>query len=113
MIQTYRNLHCCQLLTSICFFISSKALQANFTPGPSQIYFTVKDHMLRAFRDGIPSLSHRSKEFERIFEDTTSGLRELLQIPDSFRILFTASATEVWERTIQNLVEESSLHLVN
>lgn len=69
--------------------------------------------MLRAFRDGIPSLSHRSKDFEQIFEQTTSGLRELLRIPDTFRILFTSSATEVWERSIQNLVEESSLHLVN
>jgi phosphoserine aminotransferase len=88
-------------------------LQANFTPGPSQLYFTVKDHMLRAFRDGVPSLSHRTSEFERIFEGTTSGLRELLGIPDSFSIVFTSSATEVWERSIQNLVEESSLHLVN
>src|SRR5688572_28212135 len=69
--------------------------------------------MLRAFREGIPSLSHRSKQFERIFEDATAGLRELLHIPDTFKILFLSSATEVWERTIQNLVEESSLHLVN
>jgi phosphoserine aminotransferase len=87
--------------------------QANFTPGPSQLYFTVKDHVRRAFRDGIPSLSHRSPTFEAIFESTTVGLRELLGIPDDFSIVFVSSATEIWERSIQNLVEESSLHFVN
>jgi phosphoserine aminotransferase len=88
-------------------------LLANFTPGPSQLYFTVKDHIKRAFRDGIPSLSHRSKEFESIFESTSSRLKELLGIPSSFSIVYTSSATEIWERSIQSLVEQSSLHLVN
>jgi phosphoserine aminotransferase len=69
--------------------------------------------MARAFRDGIPSLSHRTKEFEGIFIDASSGLRELLGIPDNFQIVYTSSATEIWERSIQNLVEESSLHFVN
>jgi phosphoserine aminotransferase len=88
-------------------------LQANFTPGPSQLYFTVKDHIKRAFRDGIPSLSHRSKEFESIFGSTSSRLKELLGIPDNFSIVYTSSATEIWERSIQSMVEQSSLHLVN
>jgi phosphoserine aminotransferase len=88
-------------------------LQANFTPGPSQLYFTVKDHAKRAFRDGIPSLSHRSKEFEALFDSATTGLRELLSIPADFSIVFTSSATEIWERSIQSLVAESSLHFVN
>jgi len=85
----------------------------NFTPGPSQLYFTVEDHIKVAFRDGIPSLSHRSKKFETIFNDTVLGLRELLGIPSNYHLYFTGSATEIWERTIQNLVEESSFHLVN
>lgn len=88
-------------------------MQANFTPGPSQLYFTVKDHLKRAFRDGIPSLSHRSKEFERIFESTGHGIKELLGIPDNFTVVYTSSATEIWERSIQSLVKESSLHFVN
>jgi phosphoserine aminotransferase len=88
-------------------------LQANFTPGPSQLYFSVKDHMIRAFRDGIPSLSHRTKEFESIFVNASTGLRELLGIPEHFQIVYASSATEIWERSIQNLVEESSLHFVN
>lgn len=85
----------------------------NFTPGPSQLYFTVEDHLRRAFREGIPSLSHRTKEFEAIFQQATSGLRELLGIPENFHIVFTSSATEIWERIIQNCVEENSHHFVN
>lgn len=84
-----------------------------FTPGPSQLYFTVEDHIRKALREGIPSLSHRSKLFEKIFIDTTTGLRQLLNIPENFYIVFTGSATEIWERIIQNLAVEESLHFVN
>lgn len=87
--------------------------QVNFTPGPSQLYFTVADHAREAFRSGVPSLSHRSKLFEQISQETTSGIRELLSIPAGYEIYFTSSATEIWERVIQNLVEEKSLHFVN
>ena len=85
----------------------------NFTPGPSQLYFTVPDHVKKAFRDGIPSLSHRSKQFETIFAETTQGIKQLLNVPDDYFIVFTGSATEIWERVIQNLVAERSFHLVN
>lgn len=84
-----------------------------YTPGPSELYFTVQDHIKAALRQGIPSLSHRSKAFESIFQHTTSGLRELLGIPASHFVVFTGSATEIWERSIQNLVQEKSFHLVN
>lgn len=88
-------------------------MPVNFTPGPSQLYFTVEDHARKAFRDGIPSLSHRSSMFEKISKQTTDGLKELLELPEGYHILFTGSATEIWERSIQNLVAESSLHFVN
>jgi phosphoserine aminotransferase len=85
----------------------------NFTPGPSQLYFTVGDHVRKAFKEGIPSISHRSIQFEQISKQTTDGLRELLTIPDDYHIFFTGSATEIWERIFQNLVAETSFHLVN
>lgn len=85
----------------------------NFTPGPSELYFTVPDHLRRGIRDGVASLSHRSTPFERIFREATEGLRELLGLPHGFHIAFTASATETWERSIQSLVGETSYHLVN
>jgi phosphoserine aminotransferase len=87
--------------------------QINFTPGPSQLYFTVEGHMRTAFREGVPSLSHRSKKFEEFYKDTVTGLRELLNLPANYHIFFTGSATEIWERLLQNLVEENSFHLVN
>jgi phosphoserine aminotransferase len=85
----------------------------NFTPGPSQLYFTVEDHARQAFKDGIPSLSHRSKAFEKISQEATEGLRELLNIPKDYHLYFTGSANEIWERVIQNLVEQQSFHFVN
>lgn len=69
--------------------------------------------MKTAFREGIPSLSHRSKPFESIYKDTLEGLRELLKLPAGYHLFFTGSATEIWERAIQNMVEESSFHFVN
>jgi phosphoserine aminotransferase len=88
-------------------------MHANFTPGPSQLYFTVHDHIRSAMRSSIGSLSHRSKEFEKIFRIAADGLRELLQIPNTHHVFFVGSATEIWERSIQNLVEHQSFHFVN
>ena len=85
----------------------------NFTPGPSQLYFTVEDHVRQAFKEGIPSLSHRSKDFEKISKEATDGLRELLNIPEGYYLYFTGSANEIWERIVQNLVEKNSFHFVN
>ncbi len=87
--------------------------QVNFTPGPSQLYFTAADHARQAFRNGVPSLSHRSKQFEQISHEATDGVRQLLRVPDNYSIFFTGSATEIWERIFQNLVKETSFHLVN
>lgn len=88
-------------------------LKTNFTPGPSQLYMTTEDHARKAFKEQIPSLSHRSRQFEEISRNATEGLRTLLNIPANFSIVFTASATEIWERIIQNLTERTSHHLVN
>ena len=84
-----------------------------FAVGPSQIYFSIEGHIRQGFRDGIPSISHRSKAFEGIFQSVTESLRELLRIPSNYHVFFTSSATEVWERASQNLVEENSFHFVN
>lgn len=85
----------------------------NFTPGPSQLYFTVEDHVRTAFKEGVPSLSHRSKKFEGYYQHAVEGLHQLLQLPKGFTISFTGSANEIWERIMQNLVEEQSFHFVN
>ncbi len=84
-----------------------------FTPGPAALYPTVEKHLLTALRDNIPSISHRSNQFRTIYQDTFEGLKELLNLPDGFGVFFLGSATEIWERVLQNCVEEASYHLVN
>lgn len=84
-----------------------------FTPGPSELYPTVAQHLQEAMTQKIGSISHRSKQFQEIYASAESGLRELLQLPDEYEVLFVASATEVWERAIQNNVRRESFHLVN
>lgn len=84
-----------------------------FTPGPTQLFYTVAEHIKSALKNDIGSISHRSKAFEAVFQETRENLTELLNLPDGYEIYFTGSANEVWERIIQNLVEKSSHHFVN
>jgi phosphoserine aminotransferase len=63
-------------------------------------------------QNGIASISHRGKEFKRIYEETAAGLRNLLGIPNEHEIFFLSSATECWERILENCVERSSHHLI-
>ncbi|GHA75723.1 aminotransferase class V-fold PLP-dependent enzyme [Pontibacter akesuensis] len=84
-----------------------------FTPGPSELYPTVPQHMQEAMQQKIGSISHRSKQFQEIYARAVAGMKQLLQLPDNYEVLFLASATEVWERAIQNNVREESFHLVN
>ncbi len=84
-----------------------------FTPGPSQLYFTVEEHIKSALRENIPAISHRSNSFQDIFGSATQLLKQLFSLPSGYHIFFTGSATEIWERSIQNLVEFESCHFVN
>ncbi|MDW3192170.1 MAG: aminotransferase class V-fold PLP-dependent enzyme [Cytophagales bacterium] len=84
-----------------------------FTPGPSQLYHTYDYHLKKAMNEEIGSISHRSTAFQKIYEATETSLRELLDIPEDFKILFLSSATDIWERILQNLVAEKSHHFVN
>lgn len=84
-----------------------------FTVGPSQIYRTVEDHTKQALQNDIFSLNHRSKEFQDLYQSVDSGLKKLLQIPESHSIYFLSSGTEAMERVIQNGVERVSGHIVS
>ena len=84
-----------------------------FTPGPSQLYFTFEEHFKKALREQIASISHRSLDFSKIYQQTEENLRTLLNLPEQYHIGFTSSATEIWERISENLIEKNSFHLVN
>ena len=84
-----------------------------FTPGPAPLYPGVERFIHHALRDSIPSISHRSKKYVSIHEETVENLRLLFGLPEDYYIFFHASATEIWERLIQNCVTKKSFHFVN
>lgn len=84
-----------------------------FTPGPSQLFPTFRDHLQSAFENNIPSISHRGEVFHDLFYETVSSIRTVLSVPKDFHVFFVSSATEAMERTIQNSVQKQSFHLVN
>ena len=59
------------------------------------------------------SISHRSKAFEQIFKSAESGVRTLMNIPESFRVLFISAGTEAMERLVQGCSAERTYHFVN
>ena len=84
-----------------------------FYPGPSKIYSKVAAYMQDAFDKGVLSINHRSPEFIDISKRTITLLKEKLNIPESYTIFYTASATECWEIIAQSLVKKKSFHIYN
>ena len=52
-----------------------------FTPGPSQLYYSVEKHIESALKEDIMSMSHRSESFKSLYSETINNLRALLEIP--------------------------------
>lgn len=86
-----------------------------FTPGPSQLYPTISEHIQTALAENIGCISHRSADYKVFHKAAVEAIKQLLNVPSTHEILFFASATEIWERLIQNLLapDETSLHFVN
>jgi len=84
-----------------------------FTPGPSQLHYSLDYHMKKALDEAVGSISHRSSTFQKIYQETEESLRHLFGLPEDYKILFLSSATDIWERMILNLVDHSSHHFVN
>ena len=66
----------------------------NFSAGPSmmpeEVLQKVADEMLNYNGTGesVMEMSHRSKEFQQIIDDAEQDLRDLLNIPDDYYVLF-------------------------
>lgn len=84
-----------------------------FTPGPAQLHPTAVAHFETALKNDLASISHRSKEFQKIYQDLSTGLKKLLAIPEDYHVFIVSSGTEAMERTIQNCVGKYSFHFVN
>lgn len=66
----------------------------NFSPGPANLPY---DILIQAAKDivnfndkgiGLIEMSHRSKEFIQVFDECEALLRELLSIPQNYKVLF-------------------------
>ena len=84
-----------------------------FTPGPSQLYPTVKKHLETAIKEEIPSLSHRSEKYIKIQKGVFDKLKQIYNIPEDYIMFVGPSATCFMERIVQNCVKEDSFHFVN
>ena len=66
----------------------------NFSAGPSmlpeEVLKEAADEMLdyKGTGMGVMEMSHRSKAFEEIIETAEADLRELMNIPDNYKVLF-------------------------
>ncbi len=66
----------------------------NFSAGPSMLPLPVlekvRDQLLNYEGSGqsVMEMSHRSAEFKKIIEDAEKNLRDLMEIPDNYRVLF-------------------------
>lgn len=66
----------------------------NFSPGPATLPYPVLEEAAKDivnFKDkgiGLIELSHRSKEFMAVADKTEQLIRELLQVPDNYKVLF-------------------------
>jgi len=66
----------------------------NFSAGPSvlplEVLEQVKEDLLNYKGSGqsVMEMSHRSKEFQKIIDDAEADLRELMNIPDNYKVLF-------------------------
>jgi phosphoserine aminotransferase len=66
----------------------------NFSPGPAMVPREVLEQLQYALLDyegmglSIAEISHRSLEFKAIVEESIADLRELLNIPSNYQVLF-------------------------
>lgn len=66
----------------------------NFSAGPSvlpiEVLEKVQKDLLNYEGSGqsVMEMSHRSKEFKKIIQDAEADLRELMNIPDNYKVLF-------------------------
>lgn len=84
-----------------------------FYPGPSKVYSEVPNYVRDAYDAGVLSINHRSPEFMKIYRRTIQLVKEKLDVPESYTVLFSSSATECWEIICQSLITKKSFHVYN
>ncbi len=92
----------------------------NFSAGPSAMPESVlkiaADEMLCYQNSGmsVMEMSHRSKEYQAIIDAAFSNLREVMQIPDNYNILFMqGGATAQFDAVPLNLMKKGSADFID
>lgn len=83
-----------------------------FTVGPSKIYPTLSSHIKDAVENDVLSISHRGNQFKEIYGSMTSGIRKLLNIPETHEIIVLSSALEAMDRVIQSMSHNNTYHIL-
>ncbi|MDD2217418.1 MAG: 3-phosphoserine/phosphohydroxythreonine transaminase [Eubacteriales bacterium] len=66
----------------------------NFSAGPSMLPVDIMEDVAKNLLNyngcgqSVMEMSHRSKEFEKILNDAEANLREIMNIPDNYKVLF-------------------------
>ncbi|MEG1314594.1 MAG: 3-phosphoserine/phosphohydroxythreonine transaminase [Anaerovoracaceae bacterium] len=74
--------------------MTNKKRVFNFSAGPSMLPLNVMEDAAANLTNYLGSgqsvmeMSHRSKEFGKIIEDAEANLRELMNIPDNYKVMF-------------------------
>lgn len=84
----------------------------NFSAGPAvlpeEVLREVQEEMMdyRGSGMSVMEMSHRSKVFEEIIQETEADLRELMQIPDEYKVLFLQGGAHLqFSMTPMNLMK--------
>ncbi|MFN3986954.1 MAG: 3-phosphoserine/phosphohydroxythreonine transaminase [Rhodocyclaceae bacterium] len=91
----------------------------NFSAGPAALPEAVLQQAAEEMLDwqgagcGVMEMSHRGKFFTRIVEQAEADFRELLRIPDDFKVLFLqGGATQQFSQIPMNLLDGGSADYV-
>ncbi|GJM61654.1 aminotransferase class V-fold PLP-dependent enzyme [Persicobacter diffluens] len=85
----------------------------SFYPGPSAVYPEIPLYVQQAYDEGILSMNHRSPEFIAISKELQKVIKEKLEIPQDYMVMYCSSATECWENIAQSFRSKKSLHFYN
>jgi len=91
----------------------------NFNPGPSILPQETIDGTIEAVKNfagtglSLLEVSHRSKEFEAVVNETVALFKELLNIPEGYAVLFVGGgASTQFFHVPYNLLEKKAAYLV-
>jgi len=88
-------------------------MSISFLPGPSQITEKTLADIQEIAASGLLSESHRSQAFKDTCLSAVRGIERSMRIPDTYRVVFTSSATSAMSVCLRSLVRERCHHFVH